>query len=502
MADIVTREQLENASLDCGSLEDVISGANNEDVLTRLGQQYPTLAKALYIIIQTGGFEPFLTQVELLASVPTLPKKVALALDTENLCYWNGSSWSIAGSIAMNSTVMKTVISIYDPALVYKGKASLNASAPSSPATNDTYIVVSNGTTFGIQAESGQLLIYNGAGWKVGDMLEVFNRKYFAIGGNGFLLDKNTMPVAGYINASGVFTASSGYKLSYFKPVVAGQTLKFALRGSASVSVIAFYDANFAYVSNVLGNDTNTERTVVVPTNIAYIRASNNSTALTSPYCQLVIPNPIDSMGVLKTTDLTIEPSLNLAKTEYIVNDKYVNNTGSISSTAGWKYISIPVIAGETYTFGRFTIIDGGYFAFYDASNAYISGTVTAFNNGSLPKTVVAPTGAAFLLIDIKRPDDTGANYAQLTVNVGPTLIDYENPKGAVSHIAGYDIYGTGGGGPLPDDVVVQGGNATLADITSDKLITGALIANLPTSPSGLESGQAYIDGGFIKVVT
>lgn len=56
MADeIVTREQLVNASLDADSLELFISGSDIEDVLTRLGQQYPTLAKLVRVLMETGG---------------------------------------------------------------------------------------------------------------------------------------------------------------------------------------------------------------------------------------------------------------------------------------------------------------------------------------------------------------------------------------------------------------------------------------------------------------
>lgn len=55
MADeIVTREQLVNASLDADSLEVFISGSDMEDVLTRLGKQYPTLAKAIRMISLLG----------------------------------------------------------------------------------------------------------------------------------------------------------------------------------------------------------------------------------------------------------------------------------------------------------------------------------------------------------------------------------------------------------------------------------------------------------------
>ncbi|MGQ1104715.1 carbohydrate-binding protein [Acinetobacter baumannii] len=55
MADeIVTRQQLVDAGLDAESLQKFISGTEFEDVLTRLGMQYPTLAKAVLLIHQLG----------------------------------------------------------------------------------------------------------------------------------------------------------------------------------------------------------------------------------------------------------------------------------------------------------------------------------------------------------------------------------------------------------------------------------------------------------------
>ncbi|MDV7638736.1 hypothetical protein R4611_02355 [Acinetobacter baumannii] len=106
MADeIITREQLVNASLDADSLELFISGSDSEDVLTRLGQNYPTLAKLILMLMETGGFEPFLTEAALKASVPTVPKKAAFAMDTGTIWYWNGSAWAasfLAGKTLIN----------------------------------------------------------------------------------------------------------------------------------------------------------------------------------------------------------------------------------------------------------------------------------------------------------------------------------------------------------------------------------------------------------------
>lgn len=97
MTEPITKQQLIDASQDAETLEQVVNGDNESNVTSRKGRIYPTIAKALYEVIQTGGFEPFLTQSALLASAPTVPKKAAKALDTHKIWYWDGSLWTDTG---------------------------------------------------------------------------------------------------------------------------------------------------------------------------------------------------------------------------------------------------------------------------------------------------------------------------------------------------------------------------------------------------------------------
>lgn len=94
MADeIVTRQQLVDAGLDAESLQKFISGLDSEDVLTRLGQIYPTLAKLVRMLMETGGWKAYSTEAELLATVPTVNPSVGYAFDTKKLYKWNGTAW-------------------------------------------------------------------------------------------------------------------------------------------------------------------------------------------------------------------------------------------------------------------------------------------------------------------------------------------------------------------------------------------------------------------------
>ncbi|RSO57524.1 hypothetical protein EA756_08500 [Acinetobacter lactucae] len=98
MADeIITREQLIDASKDAESLQKFISGTDIEDVLTRLGQIYPTLAKLVRILMETGGWKSYQTEAILLATVPTVNPSVGYAFDTKKLYLWNGTQWTDEG---------------------------------------------------------------------------------------------------------------------------------------------------------------------------------------------------------------------------------------------------------------------------------------------------------------------------------------------------------------------------------------------------------------------
>ena len=66
----ITLTQLQNASADAQTLEVVINGDENTDVTTRLGNTYPTLDKALKLIMQHGlvGSTPYKTYADMVAA--------------------------------------------------------------------------------------------------------------------------------------------------------------------------------------------------------------------------------------------------------------------------------------------------------------------------------------------------------------------------------------------------------------------------------------------------
>lgn len=321
-------------------------------------------------------------------------------------------------------------------------------------------------------------------------------------GGQFYYSKASSYSFLGYINPTGSFVSSTaGYKTTDFIPIYPGKKFKYSLNASSSVAAISYWDENKAFISAFGSNNNPAEVEVTPPANAKFIRSSSNLNVTPNAYVYTVFESILNDPSLIKTGSLNIKESDNLAKSSLKVNDYYVNNAGTISAGVGWKYIKIPVLAGTSYTFGRFTIDSAGYYAFQDASGNLIAASNGSYQNSTLPKVVTAPVGAAFLVFDFARPTNTTEQHAELTVNVGTTLIDYVDPVGTVIGIAGYKVEGGSPNGEvIPSNVVVQGGNATLTDIIADSLTTGALIANLPTSDLGLEVGQAWIDNGFVKV--
>lgn len=91
----VTREKLINADID---VENLGKAVNEKGVVNpRYGDSYPTLPSAIQAVIETGGFEPFETEVGLLASTPILEKKAAKALDTKKIWLYVDGVWKDTG---------------------------------------------------------------------------------------------------------------------------------------------------------------------------------------------------------------------------------------------------------------------------------------------------------------------------------------------------------------------------------------------------------------------
>jgi hypothetical protein len=71
MAELITKTQLENASLDANSLEEFVNGGANEDVVTRKNVVYPTLQKFKQILVPLS--RQYATLADAQADIANIP---------------------------------------------------------------------------------------------------------------------------------------------------------------------------------------------------------------------------------------------------------------------------------------------------------------------------------------------------------------------------------------------------------------------------------------------
>ena len=220
--------------------------------------------------------------------------------------------------------------------------------------------------------------------------------------------------------------------------------------------------------------------------------AQGSSAEFRAPSPSSIQDSMIASKDIFTGADLTIVASSNLAKPEYLLNDVYVNNSGSLTNAAGWKTYRIPVSPNTQYTFGGFSIDTAGYSSFLASDNSVLQYN-GSYTTGTLPKTYTSPAGTSFLHVTVARPINVPADYAQAIINVGATLLPYENPRDTVTAIGGKALAGS----VDPAGYARLGFNANFAGLTADTLTVGALMANLPsgaTVPAGVEVNQAWIN--------
>ena len=99
MADIVTVQELQDASLDVQTLETFISGDENTDVTSRLNRTYPTLAKVVRLVSENGllGATAFKTYGEMSATSPDSGAYAVVTnddtLDLNGIYQFNNDVW-------------------------------------------------------------------------------------------------------------------------------------------------------------------------------------------------------------------------------------------------------------------------------------------------------------------------------------------------------------------------------------------------------------------------
>ena len=100
-------------------IADIGKSINEKTVINpRYGNPFDSLPLAIQKVMEAGGFQPFLTETALLASVPTVSPKAAKALDTKKIWYWDGS-WHDTGLSELDQAATRQNINLnaYDSGL-------------------------------------------------------------------------------------------------------------------------------------------------------------------------------------------------------------------------------------------------------------------------------------------------------------------------------------------------------------------------------------------------
>jgi hypothetical protein len=95
MTDINTSPNQKNWERDIADAEKAV---NTKSIVTpRLGEPFKSFPLAIQEILENGGVEAYKTEKLLVASTPTIIKKIAKALDTKKIWLWENNVWTDTG---------------------------------------------------------------------------------------------------------------------------------------------------------------------------------------------------------------------------------------------------------------------------------------------------------------------------------------------------------------------------------------------------------------------
>lgn len=225
MAEVITKEQLENASVDA---KDLGNALNTKQVIhPRWGEAFYSLPLAIQKVMETGGFEPFLTEAQLLASIPTVSPKSAKAMDTKKIWFWGKNEGETTDSWH------DTGLSELDQANDYSDSAS-----------------------------------------------EILVKKQGFITQSTNLFDASTCKLGFILDESGNEVVNSSAAISDYIPVVPKKKYTISsVAGQRAFLSVGYYTADKVFIRrDVTINDPN-PLTITIPANARYVRFNINTSA-------------------------------------------------------------------------------------------------------------------------------------------------------------------------------------------------------------------------------
>ena len=256
MADLISLNQLANASADAQTLADAINGNDQLDVISRLGATYPTLAKAIKLIMQKAPINstPFATKTALLADTTLLDGAFAFVYndpDDNNGLYqkvssvWQYQKWNPlneAKAYANNTFEPLTNISFARGYVYTESGARIQIDAEWY-STGKFYLKKGQSISLSVFTPAGQRSIELGSLIVFDENGNVISTKFGTYGSNDRNQRVNTIYTASqdcYIALQSIHNLAEGYDGLDDYCVI-----------NHSNAVKPYVDANFASLTNI-----------------------------------------------------------------------------------------------------------------------------------------------------------------------------------------------------------------------------------------------------------
>ncbi|WP_252383294.1 SGNH/GDSL hydrolase family protein [Acinetobacter baumannii] len=400
MSDIVTRTELEEAKVDCKDLGNTL---NTKQVINpRWGEPFYSLPLAIQKVMETGGFEPFLTQAQLLASTPTISPKAAKALDTGKIWYWGKDegetedSWHDTGLSELDQALSElkntfgTASNLFDTTKIF----------------NDSYINVANNS---ISSASGTALAIIAI--RPNQKYKIYSTTYpSTVWGIWY----STIVMNGVVNKLEHTISSDGY-------------IHFSIPGNTTEPLVLYLNIkipsqNFDITNQLLVLEEDTSETEVTKISSSMIRDN------------LLVTDIDKALGLSRQ-------SVNLLNTAIKLPNKYIRaNDNKIRSTVGNSVdaIAFRLPAGTYY-----------YFAPNATANHLVGSSQTVVYDTVVQ--LIVPVSTEFA--GVKKFTITEECYVVFTTRISgvdilpdfrlSTSIDVKD--GLITKIAGTEIYAQNG---------------------------------------------------------
>ena len=419
MADIVSLQELVDAKLDAQSLERFINGDVDEEVLTRLSQQYPSLQNFLFQF-QKYNSRAYKTFADMDADKATISAKSKVTV-TNDATASNNGDWQWDG-VAFTK-------SVYDPLIQAKAY------------TNTEFNKVAH---------------------------EYTKNKY----------DSSKVVTDSRISGVGVISSVAGAKRTGYIPVIPDQVYTMSWTGVTTESTFYAFFANEGDTTNPIAYSISgavtSPKTITVPTgaNFIVVTLKHDSTVVERTNFQIELgsqatayeaynlvakPQPSMVAGLVTEDQLPalVEPltaknyeisivSKNLFNGADLLVDKFLSTiNGGISSSLGWLCSGfIPVVPGKTYTLSGTRARQG--VSFFPINIVTADPALLYDNTSTLPLTVTAPPGANYAVIALESATVKGYSNIQFEEGFVPTeYIPYgfTEKKVAVEYIEGLGAF-------------------------------------------------------------